>query len=333
MQLFIKKHAFSLLLLAAVGLAFALPQPAAENGFLLGSGITKLSVAVIFFLQGLTLPTQTLTAGCRPLRLHGFVLLWNFVCFPMVTFTLLYPVIRLFPTELFLGFGALAFLPTTIASSAAYTEVSGGTVASAIVSAALSNLLAIFVLPTVSVVFFSLDHSIQIPVGKVLLSLTCLLTIPLLLGQTVQRLAGIKTDRATRITHRITTGIILFIVYQTFSKSIRSGVFELLSLELLSLIVLAVLVLLLGASFLVWKSAVWLELKMPQRIAAFYCGSQKSLATGLPLVSSILLAAPDMKNATMVFIPLLCFHPLQMLLAGIVAPLIKSTAGATTAKV
>jgi sodium/bile acid cotransporter 7 len=48
----------------------------------------------------------------------------------------------------------------------------------------------------------------------------------------------------------------------------------------------------------------------------FFCASQKSLATGLPLASSILVAAPGVVDPATVLIPLLCYHPVQLVLAG-----------------
>jgi sodium/bile acid cotransporter 7 len=323
MSFFLRKHAFSLMLFAVVGLAVAFSAPVSESGFLRGDWLTKFSVAIIFFLQGLSLPTKSLAAGYKPLRLHGFVLFWNFLGFPAVACLLLYPMARVLPAEVLLGFGVLAFLPTTIASATAYTSISGGNVANAIVSTVLSNLLAVFIVPAVSVVYFRLELSVEIPLGRVLLSLAYMLVAPLLLGQIVQSRVRLNMDKTTQVTRHGSAGLILFIVYLAFAKSMNSGIFERLSFSSLAITLFAVVLLLLGTSFLVWTSAFWLELKMSQRIAAFYCASQKSLAAGFPLVSSILLTIPDLEDTAMIFIPLLCFHPLQMLLAGIVSPLLK----------
>ncbi|RCL33837.1 MAG: hypothetical protein DBX01_05220 [Puniceicoccaceae bacterium] len=43
-------------------------------------------------------------------------------------------------------------------------------------------------------------------------------------------------------------------------------------------------------------------------MTAFLCASQKSLATGLPLITSIMVATPWLVDAA-VIIPLLCYHP------------------------
>jgi sodium/bile acid cotransporter 7 len=324
MQLFLKKHSFSLQLFAIVGLAVVFPQPVSESGFLRNDWAGRLSVAIIFFLQGLSLPTRSLAAGYKPLRLHGFVLFWNFVCFPAITFLLLYPITQVLPAELLLGFGMLAFLPTTIASATAYTAITDGNVANAIVSTALSNILAVFVVPAVSVIYFRLEFSVEIPLGKVLLNLSYMLIAPLALGQIVQNFIPLNMDRTAGIIRRVSAGLILFIVYLAVAKSMNMGIFERLSFVSLAMTLFVVIFLLLATSALVWSSAFWIKLKRQQIIAAFYCASQKSLAAGLPLVSSILLAIPDIEDTAMVFIPLLCFHPLQMLLAGIVASLLKS---------
>ena len=326
MQLFLRKYILSVLLFAVVGLAVAFPQPVSGDCFwsgFIGDWLVKLSAAIIFFLQGLSLPTSSLMAGCRPLRLHCFVLFWNFISFPVVTFLLLYPIARFLSSELLLGFGVLAFLPTTIASATAYTTISGGHIANAIVSTVLSNLLAVFVVPVVSIIYFKLGFSVDIPLGKVLLNLIGILVVPLALGQIAQRLLRLNRKGAPKFTKQLSSGFILLILYMAFANNVHTGIFEQLSFRLLAVTLFSVVLLLLVTSVLVWSSAFWIKLEMSRRIAAFYCGSQKSLAAGLPLVSSILLSIPDMKDTGIILIPLLFFHSLQMLLAGIISSQLK----------
>ena len=281
------------------------------------------SVAIIFFLQGIALPTRLLLNGYRPLRLHGFVLGWNFLLFPAVTVLIVLPLSRGLTTELLLGFGLLSLLPTTIASATAYTAISGGAVPNAIFATVLSNVLAVVVVPLVSVLYFRWGLSVEIPLGRVLLGLMYTLILPLFLGQVVQWFAVLTVDQAGKFTRQVSAGIILFIVYLVFARSINAGTFDLLSAGSLVFTVFVVLLLLAGSTALAWKSASWLNLTVPQKIAAFYCAGQKSLAAGLPLVSSILLAVSDIGEVGIVLIPMLCFHPLQMLLAGIVSPQLK----------
>jgi len=91
MTTLLKKHAFTLWLLAAVGLALLFPGLGSKGGFLRPELTTQWGVAVIFFLQGLSLPTRSLAAGYQPKRLHVFVLSWNYLWFPVVMGLLLVP--------------------------------------------------------------------------------------------------------------------------------------------------------------------------------------------------------------------------------------------------
>jgi sodium/bile acid cotransporter 7 len=72
-------------------------------------------------------------------------------------------------------------------------------------------------------------------------------------------------------------------------------------------------------SALVWWSSAWLVVERTSRISGFFCASQKSLATGLPLATSILAAAPAVVDAAAVLIPLMVYHPAQLVLAGLLS--------------
>ena len=63
----------------------------------------------------------------------------------------------------------------------------------------------------------------------------------------------------------------------------------------------------------------FLNLSEEQRISAFFCSSQKSIATGLPLITSILAFAPSVTDTASIIIPLMCYHPAQLILAGILS--------------
>ena len=113
----LKKNAFTFWLLVAVVLAILFPEPGTKGGFLHSEVTTKLGVWVMFFLQGLGLPTSELAAGYKPKRLHGFVLCWNYLLFPLVVGLLVWPLSLLLSKDLILGFWLLAILPTTVSSA------------------------------------------------------------------------------------------------------------------------------------------------------------------------------------------------------------------------
>ena len=319
MQTRLRKHAFSLWLFAAVGLAIYCPGPASEGGFLRAELATQLGVAVIFFLQGLSLPTRSLAAGYQPKRLHVFVLSWNYLWFPVVMGLLLCPLSWLLTPELCVGFWLLAILPTTVASAIAFTSISGGDTANAIFSTIFSNLLAVLVVPTIAVAYLASETAIEISLAGIFVSLARLLVLPLIVGQVVRQFVRPLAARMAEVTKVVSSAIIVFIVHAAFAQSVNSGLLDELSVGLFFGVGVGIVAVLLVTSVLIWWSASWLRVTRSQRIAAFFCASQKSLASGLPLASSILLAAPGVIDPAMVLIPLICFHPIQLVVAGVLS--------------
>jgi len=319
MKTLLRKHAFTLWLVAAVLLAVYFPEPASTGGFLRAQWTAQFGVALIFFLQGLSLPTRSLAAGYKPKRLHVFVLSWNYLWFPVVTGLLLVPLSWLLTPELCVGFWLLAILPTTVASAIAFTSLSGGDTSNAIFSTIFSNLLAVLVVPTITVAYLASETAIEISLTGIFMSLARLLVLPLIVGQVARQLLPVLAGRIAGVAKLVSSGIIIFIVHAAFAQSVSSGLLDELSLALCLGVAVGIVTILLVTSILIWWSGSWLRLQRAQRIAAFFCASQKSLASGLPLASSILLAAPGVVDPAMVLIPLICFHPVQLAFAGLLA--------------
>ena len=319
MTTLLRKHAFTLWLFAAVGLAVVCPKPASEGGFLRPELTTQWGVALIFFLQGLSLPTRSLAAGYKPKRLHVFVLSWNYLWYPIVTGLLLIPLSWLLTPELCLGFWLLAILPTTVASAIAFTSITGGDTANAIFSTIFSNLLAVLIVPIIAVAYFASETAVEVSLGAIFVSLARLLVLPLVVGQVVRQFMRAVAQRMAGAAKMVSSGIIVFIVHAALAESVSSGFLEGLAFGALFGVLVGVVSVLLVTSMLVWASSAWLRVERPQRIAAFFCASQKSLASGLPLASSILLAAPGVVDHAAVLIPLICFHPLQLVFAGVLS--------------
>lgn len=315
------KHGFTLCLLGVLVLAWFIPQPGAPGGWLQPEWTTKLGVWVIFFLQGISLPTRELAAGYQPIRLQAFVLGWNYLLFPLVAFLSLVWLTHFLPEDVAMGFRLLSVLPTTIASAVAFTSLAGGRTASALCATALSNLLAVVAVPLWVALYLRTGASVELPLWPLLSKLALLIVFPLLLGQLLRRF-GKKIAAAFRPwARRASSGIILFIIYAAFAGSVASGLFQSFSAFDLILIFFLVAALLLLVSGAVWFSAGWLRLTAGDRIAAFFCASQKSLATGLPLATAIFAVLPEtiVVNSGAVLLPLIVYHPLQLLLAAVYA--------------
>ena len=315
----LKKHAFTLWLLTAVVLAILFPEPGAKGGIFFSEFTTKLGVFVIFLLQGLGLPTSELAAGYRPKRLHAFVLSWNYLWFPVVAGLLLLPLSFVLPPEFRLGFWLLAILPTTVSSAVVFSTVSGGDTSNAIFSTVFSNLLSVLLVPTVAVAYLATETEAHIPLLPLFTTLFILIILPLIIGQVFRKIVPTRSAALSKRTKPVGNWIILFIVHCAFANSVQSGFLGQLDAGLVAAVVGGTVLLLLLVSGLVWWTASWLKITRPQRITAFFCASQKSLATGLPLATSILASAPGVVDTAAVLIPLMCYHPAQLVLAGILS--------------
>jgi sodium/bile acid cotransporter 7 len=314
----LRKQGFILCLLAAVLLAFYWP----ELGRFEKAGVAKitanLAVALVFFLQGLSLATRQMLAGCRPLRLHLFVLGWNFVLFPAIAWLLSAAVSSFLGPELSMGLWMLAILPTTIASATALTVASRGAVPQAIFASIFSNLLAIFLVPLLALAYLSGTSGVEVSLVPVFTKLCLIVLWPLMFGQFLRRYFRTLSIAVSRRLHWLPQAAILYIVYLSFSQTAASGFFGALSFEQLVAASITVVFLLLLVSYWVWQSSRWMGLKKGERVTAFFCGSQKSIATGLPLLTTTLAVASI--DAGLVLVPLLLYHSLQLLLGGFLVP-------------
>jgi sodium/bile acid cotransporter 7 len=52
---------------------------------------------------------------------------------------------------------------------------------------------------------------------------------------------------------------------------------------------------------------------MSERVTALFCGSKKTLASGVPMARLIFGAAPDLG---LILLPIMLYHPLQLVVGG-----------------
>jgi sodium/bile acid cotransporter 7 len=305
-------------LLVAVWLAFYFPEAVAPASFLSADWLVPFGIWIIFLVQGMAL-----RHGEREDDRQGsgrgilaFVLLWNYLFFPLLVVGLLSVTGLWGRSDFTFGYWLLAFLPTTIASAVALTSVSGGRIAPALLATVVSNFLAVWVLPAAALLFLALKAEVQLEFLPLVLRLALLIILPLLLGIFLRQVKAPGTLALAGIARPLTQVFLLLIIYAAFSRSVSAGTLAGLSAGSLLEVLLVCGVLLLLVSVLAWRSTGWCGFSYSERVGAFYCASQKSLATGLPLISSVLLATGYDSAAVAALLPVLCYHPLQLLLGG-----------------
>jgi sodium/bile acid cotransporter 7 len=310
-RLRIPKDWFLLGMAGAVGLAWLFPGPGGKGGSLHPELVNKLGVALIFFLHGLTLSFQALAAGTRKWRLHLLVQGSTFVLFPLLGLLLLLGAGNRLAADLRTGLFFLCALPSTVSSSVALTAAARGNVAGAVFNATLSSLLGVVLTPLwLSLVLGASGQSL--PLGSVVLDLCCWLVLPLVSGQLARPVLGAWASAHKAQINVVDRLTILLLVYTSFCDSVLGGVWQSGAVPL-AVSGMASLVLLVVALGLTWLAGRLLGFERADRIAALFCGSKKTLASGVPMARLIFGAAPGL---AVILLPIMIYHPLQLLVGG-----------------
>lgn len=295
----------------AVVLAWLVPGPGAKGGSLHPELLNKLGVALIFFLHGLTLSLAALKAGAQNWRLHLLVQACTFVLCPLLGLLFLAGIGGRLSLELRTGLFFLCALPSTVSSSVALTATAKGNVPAAVFNATLSSLLGVLLTPLwLSLVLGAVGRAL--PIASVVLDLLEWLVLPLFIGQLLRPLLGqLATRHKSRLSvlDRLT---ILLLVYTSFCDSVRDGVWRagggLLLVSALASVAMLTIVML-----LVWHVSRALGFSLEDRIVALFCGSKKTLASGVPMARLIFGAHPGLG---IILLPIMLYHPLQLVVGG-----------------
>jgi solute carrier family 10 (sodium/bile acid cotransporter), member 7 len=298
---------FMVLILLTVAVAALLPaRGAASVDF---AHLTTLAIGVLFFLYGVRLSPREAVTGLRHWRLHGTVLLSTFGLFPLLGLAVQWIPESVLPRQLALGVLFLCCLPSTVQSSIAFTSVARGNVPAAICAASLSNLAGIVFTPLLVGLLMSAHGGIS---GGAVLDVALQLLAPFVLGQLLRRwLAGWVT-RQHRMLSLVDRGSILLVVYTAFSEAVDAGLWHQLSLASFGLLAIVDAVLL-GAVLTVTSLVPrWLGFSQADRITILFCGSKKSLASGLPM-AGVLFAG---QGVGLLVLPLMLFHQIQLMVCA-----------------
>ncbi|WP_180129181.1 bile acid:sodium symporter family protein [Rhodoferax sp. BLA1] len=304
---------FTLALLGSIGLASFLPvRGYAAQGF---EWLTTAAIALLFFLHGAKLSRAAVVAGMSHWRLHLLVFACTFVLFPIFGM-LLKPLFSIVLTpDLAVGMLFLCTLPATVQSAIAFTAMARGNVAAAVCSASASSLLGVFITPLLVswlVVSGGVSGTGNLDaVGRIMLQLL----LPFVLGQLLQPWIGDFVRRHASGLKLVDQGSILLVVYTAFSAAVIEGLWQQVPLPiLLSLAVTCCLLLALSLAMTTWASRA-LGFSKEDEIAIVFCGSKKSLASGVPM-AKVLFAA---HTVGVLLLPIMLFHQIQLMVCAVLA--------------
>lgn len=297
-------------MLAMVGIASIAPaRGAAAPVFGLA---TKIAIGFVFFLHGARLSRQAVVHGLIHWRLHLTVLVATFGLFPVLGVVTAALPAWITPPALASGFIFLGCLPSTIQSSIGFTAIARGNIAAAVAAASASNLLGIGLTPLL--VGLTL-HSSGAANPEAAKAIVFQLLAPFMAGQALRPWIGDFITAQAKWLSQVDRGSILLVVYTAFSGAVVGGVWrEIGAADLLRLLILssALLGLALAAT---WGAARALGFAKADEIAIVFCGSKKSLASGVPM-AGVLFPGP---SAGLALLPLMVFHQIQLMACAVIA--------------
>ena len=189
-----------------------------------------------------------------------------------------------------------------------------GNVPAAVCSASASTMLGVVITP-VLVGLVVLPHAASTnsvdSIGRILLQLM----LPFVVGHLARPWIGGWLHRRKQILGLVDRGSILLVVYTAFSAAVIEGLWKQVPLQALAGLLVVCAVLLACALYLTGWLARRLGFDKADEIAIVFCGSKKSLASGIPMAK--VLFASHAVGA--IVLPLMLFHQMQLMVCAVLA--------------
>ncbi|MFW6353391.1 MAG: bile acid:sodium symporter [Verrucomicrobiota bacterium] len=314
---FVNRNGFLLGLAGAVLLAWWTPEFGARGGTLNSDRWVRVGIVVIFLAQGFGLSSESIRTGVSNWRLHVFTQAWISLGAPLLVLGGLALGGDALPADLRVALFFLAVLPTTVSSAVALIAQAEGDVAGGVFNTVLSNLAGVLIVPTAVVWYTAATGAGSgMELWPVFRYLLLVLLLPFVLGHLARVPFHRYINPVKAVSRPLTQGIICFMVYAAFATSFRDKAWEAVGLVFAVQALLAACALLAVQSLAVWASGRLLLRTREEQIAAFFCGSQKSLAVGVPYAAALFTLEGSAANPSAVLLPLLFYHPIQLFLGA-----------------
>jgi sodium/bile acid cotransporter 7 len=305
---------FTIMLVCTVILASVLPihgQWAEWFGI-----ATNVAIGLLFFLHGARLSREVVIGGLLHWRLHLTILLTTFAIFPLLGLGIGFIPENILPAPLYMGILFLCVLPSTVQSSIAFTSMAGGNVPAAIVAASGSNLFGMFLTPLLAGLLLSTAGTGGVSwdaIEKIALQLLA----PFLLGQLLQPWIGNWVRARKKLLMPVDRGSILMVVYSAFSEAVMEGIWQTFSIRDIGTVILVDILLLAVVLCITMFGSRLLGFSKQDEITITFCGSKKSLASGVPMANAIFSGQSSSIGA--VVLPIMMFHQIQLMACAVIA--------------
>ena len=253
--------------------------------------------------------------GLSNWKLHVLIQAATFLFFPLLVLLALPFIKGEEHFMLWLAVFYLAALPSTVSSSVVMVSIAKGNIPGAIFNASISGLIGIALTPLWMGLFLSAREG-SFDLLNVFLELILKILLPVILGLVMHRYWGKFAERHKKQLTIFDKSVILIIVYNSFSNSFSSGIFNGISIWELASVGIGVV----GIFFMVYVSIHFVSKKLSfsreDQITALFCGSKKSLVHG-SVFSNVLFSG--MASASIFLVPIMVYHAFQLFIISIIA--------------
>ncbi|XP_059682858.1 sodium/bile acid cotransporter 7 isoform X2 [Gavia stellata] len=271
--------------------------------------ITYIAVSAIFFNSGLSLKTEELTSALVHVKLHLFVQIFTLVFFPTAIWLFL-QLLSITPINEWLlkGLQTVGCMPPPVSSAVILTKAVGGNEAAAIFNSAFGS--------------FLLGSSSSVPFTSIFSQLFMTVVVPLIIGQIVRRYIKDWLERKKPPFGTISSCVLLMIIYTTFCDTFANPNID---LDKFSLIIVVLIIFSIQMSFMfltfLFSTRNNSSFTPADTVAIIFCSTHKSLTLGIPMLKIVFAGY---EHLSLISVPLLIYHPAQILLGSLLVPTIKS---------
>jgi len=286
--------------------------PVHGDGRTVVSWLSKIMVGILFFLYGTRLERSEAITGLKHWRMHAVILACTFVVFPVIGMALRPLSPALIGPDLYRGILWICVVPGTIQSAVNFTSIAKGNVAGAVISSSLSNMLGVVITPLLAMWLMSTTGLVI--AASSILDVVAQVLAPFVLGQLLRKWCAGFVLSHPKLKY-FDQATIAGVVYLAFADAITEHVWSRTNVRDVLLIVVIALVILAFMLWFTWHLAGWLHFERRDQIAIQFCGTKKSLTSGVPMAYVIFPAA----SVGLIVLPLMIFHQAQLMACSILA--------------
>ncbi|CAF0851658.1 unnamed protein product [Rotaria sordida] len=312
-QTHLSKYWFLYGIFFSIILAFIYPEFGSTEGPLKPEWTIKLlGTIIIFLLNGCSIRSEELYRTVLQYRIHLFIQIFSFIICPFL-FTILSTIYRslTYQYQVAIGIKALGTLPSPVSTAAYVVRAIGGNEAIAMLNSTLGSLLGTMLTPILLYMmlggtFSGGQHSFI----HVLISLSSTILMPIGIGQFLRVYFPLVINRVMPYANTINNWILLSNIYVTFCQTFKQHGplhFTFIDFLILLMTIFCIQIFLIIVLFFTCRKS---HVRPNDTIAIVFCGSQKSLTSGMPILQMIF---PENISIT---IPLLIYHPMQIIIGN-----------------